>query len=64
MAHTCPDCGCLCHCKGDIDDLDMGEWIGCEHWKECEEEDNHDDWLDEDFDDEGLTTKTQNKPQP
>ena len=21
MAHECPDCGCQCHCGGDIDDL-------------------------------------------
>jgi hypothetical protein len=21
MAHECPDCGCVCHCNGDIDDL-------------------------------------------
>lgn len=20
MAHTCPDCGCVCYCNGDIDD--------------------------------------------
>lgn len=21
MAHACPDCGLLCHCGGDIDDI-------------------------------------------
>ena len=25
MAHTCPDCGQLCHCGGDIDDIEWGE---------------------------------------
>lgn len=25
MAHTCPDCGALCHCGGDIDDIQWGE---------------------------------------
>jgi hypothetical protein len=25
MAHTCPDCGSLCRCGGDIDDIDFGE---------------------------------------
>ena len=35
MAHTCPDCGLLCHCGGDIDDIDFGddcpEAIACKH---------------------------------
>jgi len=21
MAHECPECGCTCHCGGDIDDI-------------------------------------------
>lgn len=25
MAHTCPDCGMLCRCGGDIDDIDFGD---------------------------------------
>lgn len=25
MAHTCPTCGMLCHCNGDIDDICFGE---------------------------------------
>lgn len=25
MAHTCPECGMLCHCGGDIDDICFGE---------------------------------------
>ncbi len=57
MAHTCPSCGALCFCKGDIDDIDMGEWIGCRHWEECEEETDPDDEDYYDYDDEGLTTK-------
>lgn len=23
MAHTCPECGMLCHCGGDIDDCEF-----------------------------------------
>jgi hypothetical protein len=43
MAHTCPECGMICHCKGDIDDcvFDFPEaQIACHHWKECEEDDD------------------------
>jgi len=40
MAHTCPDCGQLCHCGGDIDDIDFGEDCGdamrCTHYLECQ----------------------------
>lgn len=25
MAHSCPDCGCLCHCNGDVDDIEWDE---------------------------------------
>lgn len=25
MAHTCPDCGMICFCNGDIDDIQWGE---------------------------------------
>ena len=25
MAHSCPECGQMCHCGGDIDDIDFGE---------------------------------------
>lgn len=38
MAHTCPECGILCHCHGDIDDcqFDSGpEQDRCDH---CEDE--------------------------
>jgi hypothetical protein len=57
MAHTCPECGCLCFCNGDIDDIDMGEDINCKHWRQCEVDDDDDDDFDYyDYDDEGLTT--------
>lgn len=26
MAHTCPDCGQICRCNGDIADMDTGDW--------------------------------------
>jgi hypothetical protein len=34
MAHTCPECGCTCHCHGDFEDiiLDTDEnYITCTH---------------------------------
>jgi hypothetical protein len=50
MAHTCPKCGLICHCGGDIDDLVFGEDPCCEH---C---DTEDEWMslnyDEDEEDE------------
>ena len=44
MAHECPECGEVCHCNGDIDDLifERGSYI-CNHWKKCDREE-----LDED----------------
>lgn len=60
MAHTCPICDCLCHCNGDIDDIDLGHEPrgGCVHFKyaNCDDyDDEDDDWLEENaFDDEGL----------
>jgi hypothetical protein len=32
MSHTCPECGSLCHCCGDIDDVDFGERSSCKHY--------------------------------
>lgn len=34
MAHTCPNCGCTCHCRGDIDDINFGERLDCDCCKE------------------------------
>lgn len=58
MAHTCPECGMLCHCKGDIDDVDLGRWPvgGCVHYMKdsCdgnEDRDDEDSWDDLDYDD-------------
>lgn len=61
MAHTCPFCDCLCHCKGDIDDIDLGYEPkgGCIHFKSagCADFDD-DDWIEEnEFDDEGLVVQ-------
>jgi hypothetical protein len=39
MAHTCPECGQVCYCGGDIDDccFDFEEnVIRCTHYLECE----------------------------
>jgi len=41
MAHECPECGKICHCQGDIDDIILdaeSSHINCEHWKICEQE--------------------------
>jgi hypothetical protein len=45
MAHTCPDCGQVCYCNGDIDDC-LNEFeedvINCNHWMQCEKESDDD----------------------
>ena len=41
MGHTCPNCGYMCHCSGDIDDIDFGEWSDCRC--DCQDEDDWDD---------------------
>ena len=48
MAHTCPICGSLCHCGGDIDDLDFGERWDCEH---CPYDEDEDEIYGDGFDD-------------
>lgn len=55
MAHSCPACDQVCHCKGDIDDIifDREPKGGCIHYKspDCEGNENLDeDYWDEDFD--------------
>lgn len=47
MAHTCPTCGMLCHCNGDIDDICFGE---ADEFCECcsEEDDPEEDEFTED----------------
>ena len=51
MSHTCPDCGTLCFCNGDIDDcmFDFDEDVNaCVHWKICNIEQDYDDYDDSD----------------
>jgi hypothetical protein len=36
MAHDCPECYCLCHCCGDIDDINFGESSACVHYERLE----------------------------
>ena len=56
MAHICPECGMLCHCKGDIDDIDFGERWDCEceycNENEYDEEDSYydDEWYKDNAD--------------
>ena len=49
MAHTCPECGQMCYCNGDIDDCcnDFEEDVmNCSHYLECEKDE--DDFLYDD----------------
>jgi len=56
MAHTCPECGQVCYCEGDIDDcvLDTDETAeNCTHYKICSKEYAEDELernYDEDYD--------------
>jgi hypothetical protein len=54
MAHSCPICDQVCHCKGDIDDIifDREPDGGCIHYTGdyCEDDDDWDD--DYDFEEE------------
>jgi hypothetical protein len=53
MAHTCPNCGLICHCGGDIDDIVIGNCPPRRYCTHCDLEDEDDDW--EDFgDDEDI----------
>ncbi len=39
MAHECPECGQVCYCNGDIEDMenqDVVNYLHCSHWKKCE----------------------------
>jgi hypothetical protein len=50
MAHSCPDCGSVCYCSGDIDDClidDTEDQNACLH---CFDEDSREDDCDEDWD--------------
>lgn len=40
MAHNCPECDCICHCGGDIDDLVFERNAHCSHCDDVEDEDN------------------------
>ena len=46
MAHECPKCGQLCHCRGDIDDIDFEMRYDCDccsEYDEFEEEEEDED---------------------
>lgn len=48
MAHECPDCGCLCFCNGDIDDLCLNEPHAVNRCTHCPEEETDLPAYDED----------------
>lgn len=56
MAHECPDCGHGCHCGGDIDDMDFGDALWCDHcpMEVDDDADDDDDWLEEVDEEEEL----------
>lgn len=47
MAHTCPYCGQICHCGGDIDDLVFDRETYCSHCNDDEDDDFPNDLDDE-----------------
>ncbi len=49
MAHECPDCGQVCFCNGDIDDLVLNleeDVIKCHHCPSEYDESTYDDYDD------------------
>lgn len=57
MAHECPECGSICYCKGDIDDICLNlaaDAARCNHYlkPDC---DGYEDL--EDYDDDYLEDK-------
>ena len=56
MAHECPECGSICHCCGDIDDIGFEDNSFCTHFErnECSfnEADDCDDY--DDFDESEI----------
>jgi hypothetical protein len=65
MAHSCPICDQVCHCKGDIDDIifDREPRSGCIHYLSdgCEHDEDDDDW-DDDYDFEEDDDRVKLKP--
>ena len=58
MAHECPDCGMVCHCNGDIDDCCFNfeeDVMKCDHYLQCESEDDPDDYYDDEVEIESIT---------
>ena len=57
MAHSCPDCGQICYCGGDIDDIDFGDDTDeaelCTH---CPTFVDDFDECDDDYDDDDGTS--------
>lgn len=48
MAHTCPECGHVCRCSGDTDNVHVDgetsyDWSGCTHCPPDGESDEEDD---------------------
>ena len=43
MAHECHNCGMVCHCNGDIDDLVFSEGAEADRCMCCDEDDRDDD---------------------
>lgn len=63
MAHECPDCYCVCHCNGDLDDLVLNyerDVSRCDHcYEDGDAEDLYDGlYEEEDQEPEGMDPET------
>jgi len=48
MSHECPECGQVCYCNGDVEDMenqDEDNYVNCKHYKkpECDYNQPEDD---------------------
>ena len=48
MAHSCPECGSACYCRGDIDDAVIHDEEAEENCTHCvDAEDGEEDWYED-----------------
>lgn len=61
MAHECPDCGLICHCRGDIDDLLLNrdpEVCACTHCDPTDREGEVSWGMEDEIEDEKCAADT------
>jgi len=52
MSHECPECGQICYCNGDVEDMenqDLDNYVNCKHYKKPECDYNQPDEVDSDI---------------